>query len=592
MKKSKSTTRQTLGLFWNFTKKYKTLFWLGTSGSFVGVIVTDILPQLIIAKAFSVLQSSYNAHEMISFAELLPYIASFALCMVVSLIVWRIQLLCVWRYELNAIRDMIIQIFDHLQRQGQRFHSDRFGGALVSQSTKFIRSYEKIMDEFTWSVVTGITALVASLCVLFLVAPLYAGIMVLIIVLYLAIMYPLIRKQFAYNVAETIADSNRTAALADMITNASNVRSFAAENHELARFKTYADKSFFAGINLMRQEFRNSMVSQFITNGFKLVAFVFGVYAITSLDADAGVLYLVISYTGSITDRLWQFGRVMRNLNNALGDAVEMTEIFAIPVEVQDPLTPQRSKIVRGAIKFDNVTFSHESGGTLFKNLNFRIKPGEKVGLVGSSGSGKTTLTRLLLRFIDINSGTISIDGQDITAIKQSNLRSHISYVAQEPMLFHRSLRENIQYGQRDANLQAIEGVSKMAHAHEFIGELAQGYNTLVGERGVKLSGGQRQRVAIARAMLKNAPILVLDEATSALDSESEVLIQDALWKLMQNRTAIVIAHRLSTIQKMDRIIVLDKGAIVEEGSHKELLKQKGVYAKLWSHQSGGFIEE
>jgi ATP-binding cassette subfamily B protein len=221
-----------------------------------------------------------------------------------------------------------------------------------------------------------------------------------------------------------------------------------------------------------------------------------------------------------------------------------------------------------------------------------RIKPGEKVGLVGPSGGGKTSLTGLLMRFMDVQEGKILIDGQDIANIRQADLRQRISYVPQEPLLFHRSLRENIRYGQLDASDKVIEGVAKLAHAHEFITQLPQGYNTLVGERGVKLSGGQRQRVAIARALLKNAPILVLDEATSALDSESELLIQDALWKLMENRTAIVIAHRLSTIQKMDRILVLEDGEIVEEGSHKELLSIDGTYARLWAHQSGGFIQD
>jgi len=250
----------------------------------------------------------------------------------------------------------------------------------------------------------------------------------------------------------------------------------------------------------------------------------------------------------------------------------------------------------QGAISIQNVVFDHEEkdspNAALFNNFNLEIKPGEKIGLVGRSGSGKTTVTRLLLRFMDIDSGKISIDEQNITAITQSDLRSAISYVPQEPLLFHRSLSENIAYGRPDATTEQITQAAKNAHADEFIRTLTDGYETLVGERGVKLSGGQRQRVAIARAMIKDAPILVLDEATSALDSESEILIQDALWKLMEGKTAIVIAHRLSTIQKMDRIVVMDKGTIVEQGSHKELLAKNGVYAKLWAHQSGGFIEE
>jgi ATP-binding cassette subfamily B protein len=249
----------------------------------------------------------------------------------------------------------------------------------------------------------------------------------------------------------------------------------------------------------------------------------------------------------------------------------------------------------QGAIDCSDVSFHYNDAkdtDSIFKNLNLHIKAGQKVGLVGHSGGGKSTLTRLLLRFDDITGGTITIDGQDIKGITQTSLRQAISYVPQEPLLFHRSIRENIAYGNLEASQAAIEKAAKMAYAHEFIKQLPDGYDTLVGERGVKLSGGQRQRVAIARAMLKNAPILVLDEATSALDSESEKLIQKALWELMEGKTAVIIAHRLSTIQKMDRILVLDHGEITEDGTHKQLLKKDGTYAKLWAHQSGGFIED
>jgi ATP-binding cassette subfamily B protein len=229
----------------------------------------------------------------------------------------------------------------------------------------------------------------------------------------------------------------------------------------------------------------------------------------------------------------------------------------------------------------------------VFKNLNLKVRSGEKVGLVGPSGGGKSTLTKLLLRFDDVKLGSIEIDGQNIAACSQKSLRQNIGYVPQEPLLFHRSIKENIGYGRIGATDKDILQAAKDAFAHEFIQSMPNGYDTFVGERGVKLSGGQRQRIAIARAMLKNAPILILDEATSALDSESEVLVQKALLKLMEGKTTIVVAHRLSTIQKMDRIIVLDKGNIVESGTHAELSKKKnGLYARLWSHQSGGFLHE
>jgi ATP-binding cassette, subfamily B, bacterial len=340
------------------------------------------------------------------------------------------------------------------------------------------------------------------------------------------------------------------------------------------------------------ETFKNDSISHTMTSSLRVIAFVFGVFAVVNLHANASVLYLVVTYSSGVVDRLWQFGRVVRNVNRAFGDSAEMTEILQLEPEVKDPEIPEGLRIRRGQITFKKVSFRHDNKEVLFKKLDLRIKPGEKVGLVGPSGGGKTTLTGLLLRFMDIESGQILIDNQDITDIRQADLRSSISYVPQEPLLFHRSLRENIRYGNLKAEDRAVEGVAKLAHAHDFIRDLPEGYQTLVGERGIKLSGGQRQRIAIARAMLKNAPILVLDEATSALDSESEVLIQDALWKLMEGRTAIVIAHRLSTIQKMDRIVVLENGRIVEQGSHKELLRSGGTYAKLWDHQSGGFMED
>jgi ATP-binding cassette subfamily B protein len=277
-----------------------------------------------------------------------------------------------------------------------------------------------------------------------------------------------------------------------------------------------------------------------------------------------------------------------------MGDAQEAVATLNRKPSVQDLPEPETLRISDGAIEFADMHFSHaeSTGQVLFESFNLAISPGEKIGLVGRSGSGKTTLTKILLRFMDIDDGKILIDGQSISDISQDDLRSVLAYVPQEPLLFHRSVFENIAYGRPKATQAEVERVSKLAHAHEFIKDLSHGYETLVGERGVKLSGGQRQRIAIARAMLKDAPILVLDEATSALDSESEKFIQDALWKLMEGRTAIVIAHRLSTIQKMDRIVVLENGEIIEQGTHHELLANKATYSQLWAHQSGGFIEE
>jgi ATP-binding cassette, subfamily B, bacterial len=489
---------------------------------------------------------------------------------------------------------MAVYIFDHLQHMGRRFHANNFGGALVSQTNKLLAAYERTMDELTWSITTGLTTFFSALIILIFTTPMFAAVFASVSAVYFYIMYRRVKITMPFDRALANSESQRTAKLADMITNVSAVSSFAGETYEKKLFETQAEDTKRHYQELFKRVLVNDALSHSMTASITAIAFIAGVVAITVLDQPAGALFLAVSYTVQLTRRLWESNRVMRNLNRAFGDATDMTEILDLEHEIQDAPDATELKNVRGDIRFSKVHFAYEDQdeSTLFKNLSMHIKPGEKVGLVGHSGGGKTTVTTLLLRFIDIQGGQILVDDQDIAKVTQTSLRRNIAYVPQEPMLFHRSLAENISYGNTKATQAEIETMAKLAHAHEFIEQLPHGYDTLVGERGVKLSGGQRQRVAIARAMLKNAPILVLDEATSALDSESEVLIQDALWKLMEGRTALVIAHRLSTIQRMDRILVMDNGKIIEEGTHKELLKQDGIYANLWNHQSGGFLED
>jgi ABC-type multidrug transport system fused ATPase/permease subunit len=282
--------------------------------------------------------------------------------------------------------------------------------------------------------------------------------------------------------------------------------------------------------------------------------------------------------------------RDLRRFYNALADASEMVEILEEPHGIQDVPGAKRLAVSGGMVEFRDVEFAFRDGSPVLHGFDLAIAPGEKIALVGPSGAGKSTVTKLLLRLYDVNSGAIEIDGQNIRTVTQDSLRENIGYVPQEPILFHRTLMENIRYGKRDATDAEVVEAAKQAHAHEFITSFPQGYETFVGERGVKLSGGERQRVAIARAILKNAPVLVLDEATSSLDSESEHYIQEALDTLMEGKTVIVIAHRLSTIMKMDRIVVMEQGRIVDEGTHDALLATDGLYRKLWSIQAGGFM--
>ena len=382
--------------------------------------------------------------------------------------------------------------------------------------------------------------------------------------------------------------------LADVISNVLAVKSSGAEATEQKFFTKTVNSWRNSSLDVMRGFLKVSTIYSSINMVIKIGAIAFAVYAAQNDLVSVASVYLIITYTGSVAHELWNMNGIMRNYNRIIGNANDMVEILQTPTTLIDK-SDSKLKVTNGEISMDKVTFTHDEGqgDTLFHDFSLDIKPGEKLGLVGASGSGKTTLTKLLLRFADIDSGKITIDGQDISEVTQESLRAKIAYVPQEPLLFHHSVRENIAYGRPDATDAEIEEAAKKAGAYDFIVGLKDGFDTMVGERGIKLSGGQRQRVAIARAILKDAPILVLDEATSALDSESEALIQKSLETLMKNRTSIVIAHRLSTIAKLDRIIVLKYGKIVEDGSHDELInKKRGVYAKLWARQSGGFIEE
>jgi len=305
-----------------------------------------------------------------------------------------------------------------------------------------------------------------------------------------------------------------------------------------------------------------------------------------------GDFVLIQAYLLTTFDRLVSVNRELRRFHDAYADSKEMVEILDTLHEVADKPGAKELKVTKGEVRFNKVGFSfHEEKG-VFNDFNLHIKGREKVALVGPSGAGKSTLTKLILRLFDVKEGVIEIDGQNIAEVTQESLRDAISFVPQEPVLFHRTLMENIRYGRRDATDEEVIEAAKKAFCHEFISSLAHGYDTYVGERGVKLSGGERQRVAIARAILKDSPILMLDEATSSLDSTSEILIQRALQNLMVGKTVLVIAHRLSTIMKMDRILALKDGRVVEEGTHQELLMKRGLYASLWSHQAGGFLKD
>lgn len=517
----------------------------------------------------------------------------FVIVFTATVLMPRITILAAFIGESRIERSILHRILEHLTKKSLGYHANQMGGGIVSNANKLAGSIERFWDTIVWSVVPILVSLV-SVCVA--LSFLFWQYAIILAVLSITFIVVVIKSQLKIvPISKDVAkkSSKVTAYFADVIGNISAVKAFAMADAELDSYKKRTDLWYKANMREMKSVLIISSIFSIISVAMNISAFVAAILATEYHIANIGVIYLVLTYTLNIASRLWDTTNATRNFIRVIGDATPMINTLNEDIEVKDPVEPEVSKILAGKIVFQNMTFTHsETESPLFNKFSLCINPGEQIGLVGRSGSGKTSLTRLLLRFSDIEKGKILVDDQDITKITQDDLHRAIAYVPQEPILFHRSLRENIAYGKPDATNKQIRHAAEQANALEFIDKLPKGMNTLVGERGIKLSGGQRQRIAIARAILKDAPILVLDEATSALDSETERLIQDALKKLMTGRTSIVVAHRLSTIAKLDRIVVLENGDIIEQGSHSELLADNGIYANLWKRQSGGFIEE
>jgi ATP-binding cassette subfamily B protein len=484
--------------------------------------------------------------------------------------------------------------FEYLAYQDYAFFANRFSGSVVTQASRFAKAYTTFTDTLIFNLLPQLFSVLIAIGIMTYYSPILGTtvfilwlVAIIIIVIFALRRLPLRRTAVA-------KESEQIGELADTITNSLTVKTFAAEDREIKRYHHINEVRGNLFSQSWHRQVRNVWIIQAFCAVLQMTVFIGGILAVKNGSLGIATFLLFQVYVFRIIDSISRSSFIVRQLEAIAGDGQEMAELLEQKPLVQDKSSPEASRISKGTIKFEAMGFQYQDGNkkeALFGTFDLNIAAGEKIGLVGPSGGGKTTITRLLLRFMDIQSGAITIDGQDIRGIKQQELRRAIAYVPQEPLLFHRSIKENISYGKPSATDDEIIAVAKKSFAHDFIKALPEGYDTLVGERGVKLSGGQRQRIAIARAMLANAPILVLDEATSALDSESERVIQKALWELMKDKTAVVIAHRLSTIQKMDRIVVLDEGKITEEGSHKALLAQKGLYARLWKHQSGGFIE-
>ena len=482
--------------------------------------------------------------------------------------------------------------FDAVINQSMTFHTNHFSGSLTSQANKLASAFIDFKSTFVWDLYPVVLTIIYAIVMSGIICLPFAIILLIFAALFITIAVVVYRKTANREEEMASAENKQTGQLADAITNVVSVKSYAREKNEKARFAKSTKRTHDATFGLAKASFeRNSLLNltQAVTYVTIIILIVMSHQWFGLTVANVVFLYALSS---NLMSRLWQTGHILRALNRSFGNAKEMVEILDLPFIIDDK-TDKLLKVEKAEIDFSHISFKHdEQKEPLFIDFDLMVPAGKSVGLVGISGSGKTTLTKLLLRFADVTGGGIFIDGQDIRDVTQKSLREAIAYVPQESSLFHRSVFDNIAYGKPGASEKEVVWAAKLANADEFIRELPEGYDTLVGERGVKLSGGQRQRIAIARAILKDAPILVLDEATSALDSESEAMIQGALTNLMKGRTSIVVAHRLSTIAGLDEIVVLKDGKIVEKGTHHELLAKEGEYAKLWSRQSGAFLEE
>ena len=489
-------------------------------------------------------------------------------------------------------REIRRTLFSYLQHHSHRYFITHFAGSLANRIAEVSMSSMHAL----WTVVFDFYPLIIKSAValfllinasdeLALVLSLWLGI-------YVYVSYLLAKRCRVYAQDFAEARSLVTGKVVDSVTNVMNAKMFARRQHEEDYLTDYLNhevdhalRTYWYMEKLRWFQFTAAMVLMIAMVGYALKIWSEGDMTVGEFSMVAGLAIMLIEAARGLSRSFLEFFEYLGNISDGVSIFVQSHEI------VDQPNAPQL-QVHRGEIEFDDVSFTYKEGLQVFENLSVTIEPKQQVGLVGFSGSGKSTFVNLILRLFEAQGGAIRIDGQNILEVTQDSLRENVSMIPQDPQLFHRSLMENIRYGRLEASDDEVIEAAKKAHAHEFIMQTEKQYDSLVGERGVKLSGGQRQRIAIARAILKDSPILILDEATSSLDSHTEKQIQLGLKTLMQGRTVVVVAHRLSTISHLDRILVFDKGKIIEDGSHQQLLLRDGHYAHLWNMQAGGFLPE
>lgn len=588
-----ASTRDTLAYCWAQMQPDRAAFAASCGAIVLGTLANAVAAPLLFAAVLERIAHLGPQHDLWgSFGSLL---VAYAIVLAAAVVFGRIGGWLNWGATLRSFGRAITNGYDHLIGLSHGWHAERPSGEVIATLETSSWAFVELVESMVWGVLRiGVTTL-GAIVVLGIVAWPVSLVMVGLVSAFVLV---LVRRMTTVVVAEkrfSDAHSRATGVIADTIANLTTVRSQAAEGREQLHVGALVGDSITADLQARRVFTATRIQMESVMSLFNWACVAVGVVLALHHVAAAGAVYLILFYATFVGTSLEESFEFIRLMARAIGRCAKFAGIAATEPDIVDAPGAPELVVGRGGIEFSDLRFSYRRGVPLFAGMDLRIEPGEHVGLVGPSGSGKTTLTKLLLRFADRDGGLIAVDGQDIAAVTQHSLRRHIAYVPQEPQMLHRSIAENICYGLGLADgpdMDLVRAVGRASHVEEFVERLPEGYDTLVGERGVKLSGGQRQRVAIAQAMAKGAQILVLDEATSALDSESESLVQAALWELMEGTTALVVAHRLATIARLDRIVVLDRGRVVEQGTHAELLAagRDGVYGRLWAHQSGGFL--
>jgi ATP-binding cassette, subfamily B, bacterial len=597
-----ASTKETLAYCWRQMQPDRAAFSGACTAIVLGTLANAVAAPLIFASLLSrIAQLGPHGHEGLwqSFG---PLLVAYAFVLVAATIFGRIGGWMNWGATLRSFGRAITSGYDHLMSLSHSWHTDRPSGEVIATLETSTWAFADMIDAMVWGILRISVTTIGAIVVLGIVAWPVALVMAGLVGVFALVLHRRMGRVVAAEKQFSDAHSRATGVIADTIANLTTVRSQAAEEREKEHVGALVADSLSADLRARKVFTSTRIQMESAMAFFNWAAIVVGVVLALHHVAAAGAVYLILFYATFVGTSLEESFEFIRLISRAIGRCAKFAGIAATQPDIVDLPGAPDMVVPHGCVEFRGMRFAYRAGAPLFEGLDLRIEPGEHVGLVGPSGSGKTTLTKLMLRYADRDGGLIEIDGQDIACVTQHSLRGHIAYVPQDPQMLHRTIAENICYGMESGggvgagvsavDMDLVRAVGRAAYVDEFVERLPDGYETVVGERGMKLSGGQRQRVAIAQAMAKGAKVLVLDEATSALDSESESLVQEALWQLMEGTTALVVAHRLATIARLDRIVVLDRGRVVEQGTHAELLAagRAGVYGRLWAHQSGGFL--